>query len=89
VGTGTQQNVSAMVRDVLVISFYLRSTFGVGDRTRLRKRTTEETQTLCTMPRDSFGASNIGTFACRTFSRDTKASKRAKISFITIGINSI
>lgn len=35
---------------------------------------------LCTMPRDRFGASNIGTFTCRTFPRDTKASKRAKIS---------
>jgi hypothetical protein len=30
------------------------------------------------MPWDSFGASNIGTFACRSFPRDTKASKRAK-----------
>jgi hypothetical protein len=29
------------------------------------------------MPRDRFGASNIGTFACRSFPRDTKASKRA------------
>jgi hypothetical protein len=25
-----------------------------------------------------FGASNLGTFACRTFPHDTKASKRAK-----------
>ena len=32
------------------------------------------------MPRDRFGASNIGTFACHTFPRDTKASKRAKSS---------
>lgn len=30
------------------------------------------------MPRDSFGASNIGTFSCHTFPRETKASKRAK-----------
>jgi hypothetical protein len=36
-------------------------------------------ESLCTMPRDRDGASNIGTFACRTFSRDTKASKRAKL----------
>jgi hypothetical protein len=39
---------------------------------------TANSQTLCTMPRDKFCASNIGTFACRTFPRDTKASKRAK-----------
>jgi hypothetical protein len=32
------------------------------------------------MPRDRFGASNIGTFACRTFPRDTKAIKRANYS---------
>jgi hypothetical protein len=32
------------------------------------------------MPRDRFGASNIGTFACRTFPRDTKASKRANFN---------
>jgi hypothetical protein len=31
------------------------------------------------MPRDRFGASNIGTFACCTFPRDTKASKRANL----------
>jgi hypothetical protein len=30
----------------VIQSLYLRSTFGIGDRTRLRKRTTEETQTL-------------------------------------------
>ena len=30
------------------------------------------------MPRDRDGASNIGTFACRTFPCDTKASNRAK-----------
>jgi len=41
-----QQNVSSMVRLGVIQSLYLRSTFGVGDRTRLRKRTTEETQTL-------------------------------------------
>jgi hypothetical protein len=29
------------------------------------------------MPRDRFSASIIGTFACRSFPRDTKASKRA------------
>jgi hypothetical protein len=42
--------------------------------------------TLCTMPRDRDGASNIGTFACRSFPRDTKASKRAKkmTKFITL-----
>jgi len=33
---------------------------------------------LCTMPRDRNGALNAGTFACRSFHRDTKASKRAK-----------
>jgi hypothetical protein len=41
-----QQNVSSMVRWGVAQSLYLRSTFCVGDRTRLRKRTTEETQTL-------------------------------------------
>jgi hypothetical protein len=35
---------------------------------------------LCKMPRDRFSASNIGTFACRAFPRDTKASKRANLS---------
>jgi hypothetical protein len=44
-----QQNVSSMVRLGVIQSLYLRSTFGVGDRTRLRKRTTEETQTLAPM----------------------------------------
>lgn len=32
--------------DVLAINIYLRSTFGFGDKTGLRKRATEETQTL-------------------------------------------
>ena len=40
-------------------------------------KATAYSQTLCTMPRDRFGASNTGTFACHTFPRDTKASKRA------------
>ncbi|MFM7857406.1 MAG: hypothetical protein ACKO96_37175 [Flammeovirgaceae bacterium] len=35
---------------------------------------------LCTMPRDRVAA-RIGTFACRAFPRDTKASKRAKFVF--------
>jgi len=43
-----QQNVSAMVRRRVAQSLYLRSTFGFGDRTRLRKRTTAETHTLGT-----------------------------------------
>ncbi|MCA6380820.1 MAG: hypothetical protein IM574_03445 [Cytophagales bacterium] len=30
------------------------------------------------MPRDRYCASYIGPFACRTFPRDTKASKRAR-----------
>jgi len=34
-------------------------------------------KTLCTMPRDRYGAVNAGTFACCSFHRDTKASKRA------------
>jgi hypothetical protein len=37
----------------------------------------ELTGVLCTMPRDRFCASNIGTFTCRTNPRDTKASQRA------------
>jgi hypothetical protein len=34
-------------------------------------------ETLWAMPRDRNGASNAGTFACCSFHRDTKASKRA------------
>ncbi len=36
-------------------SLYLRSTFGFGDRTRLRKRTTEETQTLAASGKQQHG----------------------------------
>ncbi|MFN7436252.1 MAG: hypothetical protein ACK5SJ_07400, partial [Bacteroidota bacterium] len=54
------------------------------DRTRLRKGTTAETQTLCTMPRRQ-GPPHIGTFACRTFKRDTKASKRANLCHTHFG----
>ena len=50
----------------------------MGQFTNL-KPTTSYAQTLCTMPRDREGASNIGTFACRTFPRDSKASKRANL----------
>jgi hypothetical protein len=64
-------------RDELVLSSIFVQRFVSWDKPQLRKGTTAETQTLCTMPRDRFGASNIGTFACRTFPRDTKASKRA------------
>jgi len=53
-GTNRQQNVSAMVRWRVAQSLYLRSTFGFGDRTRLRKRTTAETQTLWASWRDNF-----------------------------------
>jgi hypothetical protein len=35
-----------------------------------------QTLALCTMPRDSLVATRIGTFACRAFPCDTKASKR-------------
>ena len=37
------------------------------------------------MPRDRYGASNIGTFTCRSFPRDTKASKRANPPTQTLG----
>jgi hypothetical protein len=49
------------------------------DNARLRKPATSQTQTLCTMPRDSVVATRIGTFACHTLPRDTKASKRANL----------
>ena len=40
---------------------------------------------LCTMPRDKVGT-RIGTFACRSFLRDTKASKRAKsVLYLFVG----
>jgi hypothetical protein len=40
------------------------------------------------MPRDRFGAWNIGTFARQTFPRKTKASKRAKViaKFVSFGL---
>ena len=66
-------------RDELALSFIFVQRFVSWDRTRLRKGTTAETQTLCTMPRDRVVATRIGTFACRTFHRDAKASKRANL----------
>jgi hypothetical protein len=46
--------------------YYLRSTFGVGDRTRLRNRTTAQTQTLYAIAPRQFSHSRTGTFNCRT-----------------------
>ena len=44
---------------------YLRFSIGSWDRNVFIIPTTPHTLTLCTMPRDRFGTSNIGTFACQ------------------------